>query len=227
MKIELSDHSVIDVAVSKKEMKNMRLRVQRDGSVCVSAPYGISDGRIYDFIYSKRGWIESHIKNFVKEDDSDRILFMGNRYAMEIVKDRRTGVALNQGNMTIFCSNPEKYKDVLEKWWVQQAKTRLSEMVDKWYPILGQDEEEKPLVKVRKMKTLWGSCTSSERTIRFNYYLMCASEEAIEYVVLHELAHLIYPNHGTEFKAFLTKYMQDWKERKKRLEKECGALHMA
>ena len=55
---------------------------------------------------------------------------------------------------------------------------------------------------------------------------MCASEEAIEYVVLHELAHLIYPNHGAEFKAFLTKYMQDWKERKKRLEQECAAIPM-
>ena len=226
MKIELSDHSVLDVAVSKKDMKNMRLRVCRDGSVCVSAPYGISDTRIHDFIYSKRGWIESHIKNFVKDEQGDRILFMGNEYAMEIVKDRRTGVAINQGNMTIFCGDPGKYKDVLEKWWVQQAIMHLQEMVDKWYPFVGQPDEEKPTIKVRKMKTLWGSCTSSQRTIRFNYYLMCASEEAIEYVVLHELAHLIYPNHGAEFKAFLTKYMQDWKERKKRLEQECAAIPM-
>ena len=92
---------------------------------------------------------------------------------------------------------------------------------------MGQPDEEKPTIKVRKMKTLWGSCTSSQRTIRFNYYLMCASEEAIEYVVLHELAHLIYPNHGAEFKAFLTKNIcRTGRNVKKRLEQECAAIPM-
>lgn len=227
MKIELSDGSRIDVEITRKAMKNIRLRVGRDGTVCVSAPQNVSLDRIQEFVDSKRGWIESHIRNFARvEDDGDSILFMGKRYVIEVVKDRRTGVALNEGNMNIFCSNPEEYQGVLQKWWVQQAATYLNEAVNRWYPFVNKSGEGKPAIKIRKMKTLWGSCTSAQRTIRFNFYLMCASPESIEYVVLHELTHLLYPNHGTEFKAFLTKHMPDWKERKKHMETECAGMRL-
>ncbi|MEG0382261.1 MAG: SprT family zinc-dependent metalloprotease [Christensenella sp.] len=231
MKIELSDGSKIDVVVSRKAMKNIRLRVGRDGTVGVSAPQNVSDSRIQEFVNAKRGWIESHIRNFEKaDDDGDTILFLGIKYTIEVVKDRRTGVALNDNNMNIFCSNPDEYEVVLQKWWIQQAATFLNEAVNKWFPIIDKNSEksggEKPAIKIRKMKTLWGSCTSAERAIRFNYYLMCSSPECVEYVVLHELTHLLYPNHGMEFKTFLTKYMPDWKERKKRLESECATVRM-
>ena len=134
--------------------------------------------------------------------------------------------ALNGENMTIFCSKPAEYTDVLQNWWVQQALAYLGDVVNKWYPVLGQDEEDKPVIKIRKMKTLCGSCTSTQRTIRFNYYLMCASAEGIEYVVLHELTHLLYPDHGAGFKAFLSRHMPDWKERKRRLESQCAGMRM-
>lgn len=228
MKIKLSDGSDLGIDVTRKAMKNIRLRVRRDGSVCVSAPFGVSSGRIQEFVSSKSAWIENHINSLLRQQDSDEehVLFMGTNYALEVVKDRRTGVALNGENMTIFCSKPEEYKDVLQNWWVQQALAYLGDVVNKWYPVLGQDEEDKPVIKIRKMKTLWGSCTSMQRTIRFNYYLMCASAEGIEYVVLHELTHLLYPDHGAGFKAFLSRHMPDWKERKRRLESQCAGMRM-
>ena len=220
MKIKLSDGSDLDIEVTRKAMKNIRLRVRHDGSVCVSAPFGVSSARIQEFVSSKSAWIENHINSLLRqqEADDDHVLFMGTNYALEVVKDRRTGVALNGENMTIFCGKPEEYKEVLQNWWVQQALASLGEIVNKWYPVLGQPEEDRPVIKIRKMKTLWGSCTSTQRTIRFNYYLMCASAECIEYVVLHELTHLLYPDHGADFKAFLSRHMPDWKERKRRLE---------
>lgn len=227
IKIELSDGSQIDALVTRKTMKNIRLRVGRDGTVCVSAPQHVGLDRIQEFVDSKRGWIESHIRNFERsEDDENSILFMGKKYTLEVVKDRRTGVALNDSNMNIFCNNPEEYESVLRKWWIQQAAGYLNETVNRWYPLVDKSGREKPAIKIRKMKTLWGSCTSAERTIRFNFYLMCASPESIEYVVLHELTHLLYPNHGAEFKAFLTAHMPDWKERKKRMEAECAGMRL-
>lgn len=228
MKIKLSDGSDLDIEVTRKAMKNIRLRVRHDGSVCVSAPFGVSSARIQEFVSSKSAWIENHINSLLRqqEADDDHVLFMGTNYALEVVKDRRTGVALNGENMTIFCGKPEEYKDVLQNWWVQQALASLGEIVNKWYPVLGQPEEDRPVIKIRKMKTLWGSCTSTQRTIRFNYYLMCASAECIEYVVLHELTHLLYPDHGADFKAFLSRHMPDWKERKRRLESQCAGMRM-
>lgn len=227
IKIELSDGSQIAVEVARKAMKNIRLRVGRDGGVRVSAPQSVSADRIREFVDSKRGWIESHIKNFERtEDDENSIFFMGKKYVLEVVKDRRTGVALNEGNMNIFCSNPEEYEEVLRKWWIQQAAAYLNETVNRWYLFIDKSGKDKPAIKIRKMKTLWGSCTSAQRTIRFSFYLMCASPECIEYVVLHELTHLLYPNHGAEFKAFLTKHMPDWKERRKRMETECAGMRL-
>lgn len=226
MKIILSDGSAIQIAVSKKTMKNIRLRVCRDGRVCVSAPYGTAESRIYEFVNSKKGWIESHIRNFQKSENMDTMQYMGNDYTFEVVKDRRTGVALNGNNLTIFCTNPDKYKEVVDAWWKQQALETFNSFVEKWYPVVCGADERKPLVKVRKMQTLWGSCTSGDRTIRLNYYLLCASLECIEYVVLHELIHLVHPNHGPEFRAFLNENMPDWKERKTKLEQECSGLRM-
>lgn len=227
MKIELSDGSEIDVTLTRKAMKNIRLRVLRDGTVCVSAPQSVQIDRIREFVDAKRGWIESHIRNFERvDDDENSILFMGKKYTLEVVKDRRTGVALNDENMNIFCGNPDEYEAVLRKWWISQAASYLNETINKWYPFVDKSGQERPAIKIRKMKTLWGSCTSAQRTIRFNFYLMCAPPECIEYVVLHELTHLLYPNHGTEFKAFLSRHMPDWKERKKRMETECAQMRL-
>jgi len=227
VKIKLSDGSELSVGVARKTMKNIRLRVRSDGSVCVSAPFGVSSGRIQEFVSAKSAWIENHINHLPRQKSDDgHVLFMGTNYALEVVKDRRTGVALNGEDMTIFCSRPEEYKEVLQNWWVQQALAYLGDAVNKWYPVLGQDEAEKPVIKVRKMRTLWGSCTSTQRTIRFNYYLMCSTADCIEYVVLHELTHLLYPDHGPGFKAFLSDHMPDWKERKRRLESQCAGMRM-
>ena len=224
MKIDLSDGSSIAVTVTKKAMKSVRLRVCRDGKVCVSAPTGLSDARIYEFLCTKKGWIESHIKDFQKSADENTVHYMGSPYSVEVVKDRRTGVALNEEAITIFCARPEEYQTVLEDWWKKQAFAYLTELVNKWYPIVCGDGKPEPQIKIRKMRTLWGSCTSKERTIRFNYYLLCAPQECIEYVVVHELIHLIHPDHGIGFRSVLTQNMQDWKERKQRLERESHAF---
>jgi len=77
-----------------------------------------------------------------------------------------------------------------------------------------------PNILVRKMKTLWGSCTPTKDKITLNEYLLKADIRCIQYVILHELTHLIYPNHSKEFYDFLTIHMPDWKERKKQLDNE-------
>ncbi len=70
---------------------------------------------------------------------------------------------------------------------------------------------------IRKMRSRWGSCTPVRRSIRFNLALANQSERAIDYIIVHELAHLRYANHGPQFKALVSRYMPDWKEREKEL----------
>ena len=78
----------------------------------------------------------------------------------------------------------------------------------------------KPDYNIRKMKTLWGSCNTQKIHLTFNYYLYQAQPRLIEYVVLHELIHLIHRNHSRDFYAILSLYMPDWKERKRYLDHE-------
>ena len=77
-----------------------------------------------------------------------------------------------------------------------------------------------PKVSVRKMKTLWGSCSVNRGIITLNFYLIKAGIPYIDYVVLHELTHFLYPNHSKQFYMFLSNYMPDWKERKQVLDQD-------
>lgn len=110
--------------------------------------------------------------------------------------------------------NQEHVKKLFENWWRKQAKSILIERVRYWYPIVEKYGVEMPKVSVRKMKTLWGSCSVAHQAVTFNFYLIKARMPYIDYVVLHELVHFLYPNHSKHFYAFLSNHMPDWKERK-------------
>lgn len=107
-----------------------------------------------------------------------------------------------------------------DNWWQRQAKQYYQSVLDKLYPIISRHNIIKPTILVAKMQTLWGSCSRKLCKINLNYYLYKASVACIEYVVFHEMMHLMYPNHDKNFYEFLTIYMPDWKERKKQLDYE-------
>ena len=109
---------------------------------------------------------------------------------------------------------------LFEAWWRRQAKEILQERVHVWYPIVEKYGVAMPELSIRKMKTLWGSCSVARHVITFNFYLIKARTPYIDYVVLHELVHFLYPNHSKQFYAFLSNYMPDWKERKLVLDQE-------
>ena len=109
---------------------------------------------------------------------------------------------------------------MFEAWWRRQAKEILQERVHVWYPIVEKYGVAMPELSIRKMKTLWGSCSIARHVITFNFYLIKARMPYIDYVALHELVHFLYPNHSKQFYAFLSNYMPDWKERKLVLDQE-------
>lgn len=96
----------------------------------------------------------------------------------------------------------------------------LSAEMEKLYPIVGKYEVAYPKIALRKMKTLWGSCSVQRGIVTFNQYLVKAKPACIKYVILHELVHFIYPNHSKQFYDFLSIHMPDWKDRKKILDQD-------
>ena len=118
-------------------------------------------------------------------------------------------------------SDEELAQRLFDEWWRNTASDIFQAETEKLYQkIFKKYGLNQPRVLVRKMKTLWGSCTPKKDKITLNEYLLKADIRCIQYVILHELAHLIYPNHSKEYYDFLTIHMPDWKERKKQLDNE-------
>lgn len=108
----------------------------------------------------------------------------------------------------------------VNNWWQRSSKQYFQDVVDKLYPIIEKHGVERPAVCVKKMTTLWGSCSRKTQKINLNFYLYKASVPCVEYVILHELAHFLYPYHNKDFYDFITIYMPDWQDRKKQLDYE-------
>ena len=107
----------------------------------------------------------------------------------------------------ICCHDPddqEKVWNLFESWWRKQAKAILQKRAEHWYPIIEKYGVAMPKVAVRKMKTLWGSCSVNRGAITLNFYLIKARMPYIDYVILHELTHFLYPNHSSFICSCLT-----------------------
>ena len=116
----------------------------------------------------------------------------------------------------------EKKRRIVTRFLDQECKTIFTEVMEDLYPLVKKYGIEKPTLRIRDMETRWGSCLAKKRIITLNKRLLESPRNCIEYVVMHELCHLIHPNHSKQFYSFLTMLMPDWKERKIYLDKNAA-----
>jgi predicted metal-dependent hydrolase len=112
-------------------------------------------------------------------------------------------------------ANVERKKKLLRAWYSQKAQIHFMKAIEKYKPIVKQEIET---VRIREMKTRWGSCNPSRGYINLNLKLIEKPTECIEYVIFHELAHLVHTDHSAKFYNYLSLFMPDWEKRKGRLE---------
>lgn len=223
--------AVLPVVVSLKKMKQVRLKVFPNNEIKLSAPIGTPEEWIAEYLASKTPWIEEKLDLFVqtraieKEEhftsgSSTRI--MGQQLTILVHKAAKKQIAREDKLLHVY--TPETEQQNIDKqvnnWWQQTAKRYYQSIVDKLYPIIEKHGLAKPIICVKKMSTLWGSCSRKHGKVNLNFYLYKASVPCIEYVILHELAHFLYPNHNKDFYDFLAIHMPDWQERKKQLDYE-------
>lgn len=222
----------VPVELERKKMKTCRLKVYPGQTVRLSIPVRVSTKWAEAFLREKSGWIEAKLEFFQKTAgaaaergiwDGFSIKLLGEDMTL-VVSECEKDYVYHEENRIIICTrepdNQERVKAVFETWWRGQAKTILEGRVDHWYPVIKAYGIEKPRVAVRKMRTLWGSCSVHRKVVTFNFSLIQARVPCVDYVVLHELAHFLYPNHGKGFYDFLSGHMPDWKERKSGLNQE-------
>jgi len=216
----------MSIQIIKKDIIHINLRVKPTGEVILTAPLETTKEHI-EFVLKKRGnWIKKKIQ-FYKDNQppkekeyvsGENFKYLGRNYRLKIIESEIEEVKLQQGYIKIFIidkNNLDKKKKLLNEWYRNKATIHFKRAVEKYKPIV--DKEVKS-IKIREMKTRWGSCNPNKSYINLNSELIKKSTTSIEYVVFHELAHLLHMNHNRQFYNFMSTYMPDWKKRKEKLE---------
>lgn len=177
----------INYILERKQVKNINLRVRPEGSVKVSASPRVDESQIDDFVLSKAEFILKALERFKSAETTER------QFQEELVK-AKSGQESLLADPAIF-----------------------TEILDEVYPAFIPYGIARPKLRIRTMKSCWGSCLVNKGIITLNRKLLMKHRECIEYVVVHELCHFIHPNHSKEFYKFMEQFMPDWKERKGRL----------
>ncbi|MBA2850765.1 hypothetical protein HNP86_000896 [Methanococcus maripaludis] len=204
----------------------MYLVVNPDCSVVVKAPVHVSDEYINSFIKKKESWIKKHLENFEslnsksvakKYIDGELFKYLGNEYILKVYHSKKEYLEISDNFFNLYVLETddfEKKKKIVEKFYRKRAEIELFEIFKSNYKVV---TEKMPDFAVRKMKKRWGSCSFHKNKIILNERLIEKSEDCIEYVVFHELAHLRYPNHSKDFYNYLTELMPEWKIKKLKL----------
>lgn len=217
-RIQLGD---IDVDVLHKDIKNIHLSVYPPtGTVRISAPLRMDLDTIRVFALSRLEWIRKQQKKLQEQEretpreylDRESHYLWGKRYLLKVVeKDSAPSVNLKHSEMALQVrpgADAEKRGNVLNEWYRSQLKEAISPLVSKWEKKLGVTTVR---IIVQKMKTKWGGCNPESGIIRLNLELAKKPPECLEYIVAHELAHLIEPTHNNRFIGLMDQYLPKWR----------------
>jgi len=226
-------NGTIKVRVLRKKIKNVHLKVFRSLEVVLSVPEQVPDEWIDSFLSSRNKWIDDQISKYKKTSGINNLIEIRNGSSIQLLgKDMRiykevsltNRIEVDEKRVNLFVidvTDEKLVQNVFSKWWRKTAEIVYQKEVDHLYEtVIRKYNIDKPVIAIKKMKTLWGSCTPEKNKITLNEYLLKANTRCIQYVVLHELTHLLYPNHSSEFYNFMTIHMPDWKDRKKQLDTE-------
>ena len=223
-RIELGE---IAVDVVKKDIKNVHLSVYPPtGKVRISAPLRMDLDTIRVFAISKLGWIRQQQRKINEQEreppreylDRESHYVWGKRYLLKVIeKDAAPVVELQHSHMVLQirpAASEEKKQAVLDEWYRGQLKEAVPALIAKWEPLMGVKVER---FFVQRMKTKWGSCKAGSAGIRLNTDLAKKPRECLEYIVVHEMAHLIEPTHNSRFLALMDLFMPGWQHRRESL----------
>lgn len=217
----------IEVDVLLKDIKNIHLGVYPPtGRVRISAPLRMSLDTIRVFAISKLEWIRLQQKKFREQEretpreylDRESHYVWGKRYLLSVTTcDRSPALTLKHSRMVlnVRAGTDEAAKEaIIAQWYRDQLKSVAAELISKWEPALGVSVSR---VFVQHMKTRWGSCNPRARTIRLNTELAKKPKECLEYIVVHEMVHLLEPTHNPHFVALMDQFLPNWQHMRERL----------
>ena len=217
----------IAVDVVQKDIKNVHLSVHPPtGRVRISAPTRMKTESIRLFAISKLGWIKQQQKKLrdqLRETpreflDRESHYVWGKRYLLTVAElDEPPSVELKHNRMLLHVrpgTDQETVVAIVDAWYRDQVRKAVPALIAKWEPLIGVDVAK---FFVQRMKTKWGSCSTAARTIRLNTDLAKKPVECLEYIVVHEMVHLLEPTHNKRFVALMDHFMPKWQHYREEL----------
>jgi len=212
----------IDVQIIRKKIKNLHLRVYPpDGRVCVTAPMCINDEEVRFAVRQRFVWIRAQQHRLAKMPPKipcqmitgENHDYMGRTYSLDVIErqGRHEVVLKNNSRLLLYVRpgvNADKRALILNEWYRQEIKALIPELIRKWEPIMGVKVDD---WGVKKMKTRWGTCNIGARRIWLNLELMKKPMACLEYVLVHEMVHLLERYHNQNFKAYMDHFLPEWR----------------
>ncbi len=213
------------VHLVRKPIKNLHVRIDQQGDVRISAPMRCPVQYIEQFLQRKQAWIIAHQARLRQLRDAvdsmpsvEQQAFLGQSYAV-VMHEHATHTAVVLEGKQLCCyvqqaASVALKQALLTQWQRQQMAALLPDVLAKWQVIIGVQIND---WCIRAMKTRWGSCHTIKKRICLNLYLIEKPLVCLEYVVVHELVHLLEPSHNQHFYALMSQFMPEWRQHNKLL----------
>ena len=221
--------SGIEIKVLRGISPKLKITVSRStGRVTVTAPWGLEDDQLVRIISSKLDWIKKSLMGLKKLDpvlnerfeDGVTLYLEGKAYRLKVIQPssinrvvfREDGII----ELRLKAKTPDWQRPILIQEWLRgRLKVRAEPLLAKWQEVIGEPIRQ---WGIKLMKTRWGTCNVSARRVWLNLMLATRPDETLEYIIVHELVHLLERGHGVRFKAFMDQFLPDWRERKRRMD---------
>lgn len=198
-----------NIIIEEKNNKNTYLKVKEDNTILITTNYLTSKHQIMKLIEDNQSFILRSLKRLEKKQErNDKFLLLGSEYNIIVMPNSKIEIV----NNNIYTPSMKK----LELWLNKQMRDLFLKRLDYYYNLF-EENIPYPSLRIRKMKTRWGVCNTKLKVITLNSELLKYDITKLDYVVVHELSHLIHPNHSKQFWLLVSKYCSNYKNIRKEL----------
>ncbi len=220
---------VVAFELTHSRRKTMQIAVYPEGKIFVKAPEGTPLEEVKKRVRRRSRWIKKQLDYFRQFEprtpprryvSGETHFYLGKRYRLKVLESDDSSVKMSRGFLRVSVKGsavPETVKGLLDQWYTEKALLHFPTSFEHCWPAFEKQGLPRPNLKIRAMKTRWGSL-SSKGNLTLNIALIRAPRECIDYVMTHELCHLVHRNHGPGFYRLLEQTMPNWKKHKTKLE---------
>lgn len=210
----------VEYRLERKSVRGLSLRIRADGSLCVSAPYFTPTLLVEGLLIRRQDWIleKQRLAEARQAEETDCVFLWGEKLRLRVRQGKRRSVSRDGEELILTLRDPEDKEELrraLDDWRKRICAERLTALCREYYPYFERRGVPFPSLSFRRMKSRWGSCRPERGAVSFNTRLAELPPTCADYVVVHEFAHFLEPNHSAAFYAEIERVLPDWKARRK------------